>query len=100
MEIYFGKLTNEDLEYNLQELDELFHHMGNYYWYKAVIGGDDFVFYDTCGRHFPIATEHVAQTDLVLLCARKYQEAQDAYDVKIEEAHQLIEFFNQQECQK
>jgi hypothetical protein len=98
MEFYFGKLDNEELAYNINDLDHLFHYMGNYYWYKAVVTTDDVVFYDTCNRHFPIALEHCRETDLVMLCARKYQEAQEAYDTKIEEAQELVKYFN--ECQK
>lgn len=47
--IYFGRANPE-----IEDIDELFEHDGNHYYFKLEMQEDQFVLYDTCNRYVPM----------------------------------------------
>jgi hypothetical protein len=66
-----------------------------------VIDNDQICFYDTCGRHFPIALENAKEADVALFAARKIHdmtvECERLQERTMSELDQLVEFFDKAE---
>lgn len=88
MHIYFGKVDLE--EFSDVPTKDLFENNGKYYWYKAVIEEDQICFFDTCGRNFPIANEHINQTDMALFAAGQLHDAREQGRKAILKAEQRV----------
>jgi hypothetical protein len=62
-----------------------------------VIDDDQICFYDTCGRHFPIALENAHEAYLATMAARKMynmeREFQQVRERVMKELDQAMEFF-------
>jgi len=74
MNLYFGKVDLN--EFDTVNPAELFQDGNNYYWYMAEIDEDQICFRDTCGRHFPVALEHVKEADIAMFAASELFTAQ------------------------
>lgn len=96
MELFFGKVDFN--EYDNVDPSDCFEFRGEHYWYRAVIDEDQICFYDTCGRHLPIALENIKEADTVLFAARTLYEAHEEAERVMERAEnkieQLLEFWD------
>lgn len=96
---YFGKLTTEEQNYEYLEVDSLFKHDGNLYWYKAEVDdeGEGFVLWDTCDRQLPIGFEHGRDLGTVLFGLNKIGDAVAQRNTIVEKATReallLVEHF-------
>jgi hypothetical protein len=99
MELFFGAVDFE--EFDNVDPSDTFKHNGSHYWYRAVIDNDQICFYDTCGRHFPIALENAKEADVALFAARKIHdmtvECERVQERTMSELDQLVEFFDKVE---
>ena len=95
MELFFGKVDFN--EFDNVDPSECFKFKDNHYWYKAVLDEEQICFYDTCGRHFPLAIENVKEADTVLFAARTLYEAHQEAALVIDRAehkvHSLLDFW-------
>jgi len=95
MELYFGVVDFE--EFDNVDPSDTFQHNGKHYWYSAVIDEDQICFYDTCGRHFPIALENAHEADMALFAAKKMhgmlKECDQVRERVMNEVDQVIDFF-------
>jgi hypothetical protein len=95
MELFFGPVDFN--EYNNVDPSETFQHNGQHYWYRAVLDEDQVCFYDTCGRHFPLALENAGDADMVLFAAKKMhkmiQECDNIRERTYNELDQVLDFF-------
>lgn len=95
MELFFGVVDFN--EFDNVDPSDTFKHGGKHYWYRAVIDDDQICFYDTCGRHFPIALENAHEAYLATMAARKMynmeRECQQVRERVMKELDQAMEFF-------
>lgn len=97
MTFYFGKI--DTVIYHDIDLDEVFYHNDNYYWYKVVSGEEDFMIYDTCNRVMPIPVDCGSGLATVLFAINTVETARIQAEVavakKMTEMAAVVEFYSE-----